>query len=201
MFGILRVIRVYFYQLFFWSPCIMLCKIRCNQMHPHYVVQWRARLPIHTLKYMDRAVSGARFLTGGVFECDIAHRRSVPILCMLYIIRSGVPVHPLNAWCSTCIVCASVGYTRCSGRESVYLCAPRTRLSQYFSTFILLSVSLRDDLADPVFDSVGLVGFKSKANAFYWLKLLYPFFLLFSISLLSVYRMVLLAGGLWIDRV
>ena len=29
------------------------------------------------LKLLDRAVSGARFLTGGVFECDIAHRRSV----------------------------------------------------------------------------------------------------------------------------
>ena len=29
------------------------------------------------------AVSGARFLTGGVFECDIAHRRSVVVLCML----------------------------------------------------------------------------------------------------------------------
>ena len=25
-------------------------------------------------KLLDRAVSGARFLTGGVFECDIAHR-------------------------------------------------------------------------------------------------------------------------------
>ena len=27
------------------------------------------------LKLLDRAVSGTRFLTGGVFECDIAHRR------------------------------------------------------------------------------------------------------------------------------
>ena len=36
------------------------------------------------LKLLDRAVSDARFLTGGVFECDIAHRRSVPVLCMLY---------------------------------------------------------------------------------------------------------------------
>ena len=36
---------------------------------------------------LDRAVSGARFLTGGVFECDNSHRRSVPVLCMLYKIR------------------------------------------------------------------------------------------------------------------
>ena len=41
------------------------------------------------LKLLDRAVSGARFLSGGVFECDISHRRSVAVLCMLYI-RSGV---------------------------------------------------------------------------------------------------------------
>ena len=32
------------------------------------------------LKQQDRAASGARFLTGGVFECDIAHRRSVSVL-------------------------------------------------------------------------------------------------------------------------
>ena len=32
------------------------------------------------LKLLDRAVSGARFLTGGVFECDIAHRRSMAVL-------------------------------------------------------------------------------------------------------------------------
>ena len=33
-------------------------------------------------------------------------------------------------------------------------------------TFIPLSVSLWNDLAYPVFDGVGLAGFKSKANAF-----------------------------------
>ena len=31
------------------------------------------------LKLLDRVVSGASFLTGGVFECDIAHRRSVAV--------------------------------------------------------------------------------------------------------------------------
>ena len=33
-------------------------------------------------------------------------------------------------------------------------------------TFIPLSVSLWNDVADPVFDGVGLAGFKSRANAF-----------------------------------
>ena len=47
------------------------------------------------LKLLGQAVSGARFLTGGVFECDISHRRSVAVLCMLYKIRCNL-VHPLN---------------------------------------------------------------------------------------------------------
>ena len=34
---------------------------------------WCSAADTH-LKLLDRAVSGARFLTGGVFECDIAHR-------------------------------------------------------------------------------------------------------------------------------
>ena len=47
------------------------------------------------LKILDHAVSGSQFLTGGVFECDIAHHRSVAVLCMLYKIRCN-PMHPLN---------------------------------------------------------------------------------------------------------
>ena len=55
---------------------------------------WCSAADTH-LKLHDRAVSGARFLTGGVFEYDISHRRSVAVLCMLYKIRCN-PVHPLN---------------------------------------------------------------------------------------------------------
>ena len=43
---------------------------------------------------------------------------------------------------------------------------PRCMTYQYHRTFVPLSVSLRNDLSDPVFDGVGLVGFKSRANAF-----------------------------------
>ena len=50
----------------FWST-VMLCG---------------ARQPIHTIELLDRVVSGACFLTGGVFECDLAHHRIVPILCI-----------------------------------------------------------------------------------------------------------------------
>ena len=55
---------------------------------------WCSAADTH-LKLLDRVVSGARLLTGGVFECDIARRRSLVILCMLYKIRCN-PVHPLN---------------------------------------------------------------------------------------------------------
>ena len=41
------------------------------------------------------SVSGARFLTVGVFECGIIYRRSVAVLCMLYQIRCN-PMHPLK---------------------------------------------------------------------------------------------------------
>ena len=43
---------------------------------------------------------------------------------------------------------------------------PRCKTSQYRRTYIPLSVSLWNDLVDPVFDGVGLAGFKSRSNAF-----------------------------------
>ena len=55
---------------------------------------WCSAADTH-LKLLYRAVRGARFLTGGLFECDIAHRRSVAVLCMLYKIMCN-PMHPLN---------------------------------------------------------------------------------------------------------
>ena len=109
----------------------------------------------------------------GVFECDIAHRRSVAVLCMLYNIRCN-PVHSLNGALPGPYLPVQV--TRGALVAHWYTYAPpRCRTSQYSSTFIPLSVSLWNDLANPVFDSVGLGGFKSRANSFfYWPKLLYP---------------------------
>ena len=75
-------------------------------------------------------------------------------------------MHPLNNELPVCTVCASAGYTRCPGRTSIYLCAASLITSQYRMTFFPLSVSLCNDLADPVFDGVEQVGFKSRANAF-----------------------------------
>ena len=46
------------------------------------------------------------------------------------------------------------------------LAPPRCRTYQYCRTFVPLSASLWSDHSDPVFDSVGRDGFKSRANAF-----------------------------------
>ena len=43
---------------------------------------------------------------------------------------------------------------------------PRCWTSQYRRSFVPLSSPLRNGLSDPVFDGVGLAGFKSRANAF-----------------------------------
>ena len=43
---------------------------------------------------------------------------------------------------------------------------PRCRTSQYRRNFIPLSVSLWNDLSDPMVDGVGLADFKSRGNAF-----------------------------------
>ena len=120
---------------------------------------WCSAADTH-LKLLHRADSGARFLTGGVLECDIAHRRYVAVLCMMYKIRCN-PVHPLNGALPGPYV--PVRVTR--GLWSTYA-PPRCRILQYHSNFIPLSVSLWNDLADPVFDGGRLAGFKSRANAF-----------------------------------
>ena len=129
------------------------------------VLPFGARLPIHRLlRLLDRVVSGASFLTGGVFACDLAHRRSVSELCMLYKIRCN-PMHPLCG--ALPVPYVPVWVTRGAVIAHRYTYAPpRCRTSHYRRTFVPFSVSLWNDLSDPVFDGVGLAGFKSRANAF-----------------------------------
>ena len=45
------------------------------------------------LKLPDRVFRGYSFITGGVFECDLTHRRSAAVLCILHKIRCN-PMHP-----------------------------------------------------------------------------------------------------------
>ena len=100
---------------------------------------WCSSADTH-LKLLDRAVSGARFLAGGVFECDISHRQSVAVLCMLYKIRCN-PVHPLNGALPGPYV--PVRFTRGALVAHRYTYSPpRCRTLQYSRSFIPFSVSL-----------------------------------------------------------
>ena len=110
-----------------------------------------ARLPKHTLNFWTR------FLSGGVFECDIAHRRSVAVLGRLCKIRFN-PMHPRYGALPVPYVQVRVTGGALVVHRYTYA-LPLCRTSQYRRTFILLSVSLWNDLADPVFDRVGLSGF------------------------------------------
>ena len=153
-------------------------------------------LQIHThLKLLDPVVSSARSLTGYVFKCDIAHLCSVAVICTLYKSMCN-PIH--HHCCALPVPYVPVQVTRDDLIAHRYTYAPpRCRTSQHRKTFISISVSLRNDLANPVFDGVGLVGLKAVSTLFYWPKMLAPFLsLLPSISLLSFYRLVLWGWGL-----
>ena len=124
---------------------------------------WCSAADTH-LRLLDRVVGGASFLTGGVLDCDLAHRRSVAVLCMLYKIRCN-QMHPLYGTLPVPYVPPRV--TRGALAAHRYTFAPpRCRTSQYCRTFVPFSVSLWNGLDGPVFDGVGLAGFKSRANAF-----------------------------------
>ena len=80
---------------------------------------------------------------------------------MLFKIKSN-PMHPLSGLCRMCRLRVTRGALVAHGHS---FAPPRCRTSQYRRTFVPLSVSLWNDLSDPVFDGVGLEGFKSRANA------------------------------------
>ena len=150
---------------------------------------WCSAADTH-LKLLDRAVGGARSLTWGVFECDIAHRRSVAVLCMLYKVRCKA-MHPLIGALPGPYV--PVRVARGALITHLYTYAPPScRTSQYSTTFIPLSTCGMILLTQY---SMVWDWWVSRAGPmlFYWPRMLYPFYylLLFFPSLLSVYRLVL----------
>ena len=79
-----------------------------------------------------------------MFECDVAHRRSVAVLCLLYKIRCN-PMHPLNGALPGPYV--PVRVTRGALVAHRYTYAPlRYRTSQYSRIFIPFSVSLWNEI-------------------------------------------------------
>ena len=78
---------------------------------------------------------------------------------------------------------------------------PRCRTSQYRRSFMPLSVSLWNDLSDPVFYGVGLAGFKSRANAFLLARSALSFLSPTVLSFSSFHGLVVWGCGLWTDKV
>ena len=125
------------------------------------------------LKLLNSVFIGARFLTEGVFECDIAHRRSVLVLCMLYKIRCN-PMHPLNDALPGLYVPVRVTRGALVTHQYTYA-PPRCRTSHYCRTFVRFLVSLFNDLCSMVWDwRVSRAG----PMLYYWSKLLYPYYCL-----------------------
>ena len=118
------------------------------------------------LSLLDLVDSGASFLTEGVFECDLAHRRSVAVLCMLHNIRCN-PMHPLCGALPVSYVPVRVTRGAVIAHRFTYA-PPRCGASQYHRTFIRLSVSLWNDFSDwPRVRWCGTGGFQEQGQCLF----------------------------------
>ena len=136
----------------------------------------------------------------GEFECDFPHRQSVAVLCMLYKIWCN-PMHPLYG--ALPVLYVPVRVTRGAVIAHWYTYAPpRCRTSQYCRTFIPLSISLWNDLSDPLLMVWGWRVSRAGPMPINWPSCSLTFcLLLFSVFLLSFYGLVLWDWGLRTDRV
>ena len=131
-----------------------------------------------------------------MFECDLSHCCSVAVLCMMYKIRCNpthslygalpVPYVPVQLTCSSVI---EHRFTYVPPRSITGLLFP----CQYLCGMILVTPC-----------SMVCDWWVSRAGPmpFYWPSCQLTFcFLLFSLSLLSFYGLVLWGWGLWTDKV
>ena len=129
----------------------------------------------------------------GVFESDLAHRQSVAVLCMLYKIRCN-PLHPLYG--ALLVPYVPVRVTRVIAHRLTYDAPHRWRTSQYSKTFIIFSVSLWNNLSDPVLMLWNWRVSRAGPMSLHWPSCSLLFcLLLVSLSLLSFYGLVLCGLG------
>ena len=137
-------------------------------------VVWCSAADTH-LKLLHRVVSDASYILGAclsvtllivdMWQYFVLYIISDVTLCILFMVSY---LHRMCQCGLHVVLWAPIGILMC-----VLAAEPRstTRL-----LFPFLSVSMWNDFVDPVFDGMGLTGFKSKANVFfYWPKLLAPF--------------------------
>ena len=135
-----------------------------------------------------------------MFECDLAHRRSVAVLCMLYKIRCN-PMHPLYGALPVPYVPVRVTRGVVIAHRCTYV-PPRCRTSQYGRTFILFPSQYLCGMILVTPYSMVWYWLVSRAGPmpFYWPSCSLHFcLLLFSLSLLSFYGLVLWGSGLRTD--
>ena len=149
---------------------------------------------------LDRVISGASFLTLDVFECDLAHRWSVAVLCMLYKIKCN-PMHPLYGALPVRYV--PVRVTRGAVIAHRYTYAPsRCRTSQYRRIFFPCQYLCGTILVTPCSMVCDWLVSRAGPMHFYWPSCSVTFCLLmFFLSLLSFYGLVLWGWGHRTDRV
>ena len=171
----------------------------CPAVLEYYSAVWSAA-DTH-IKLLDRAVSGARFLTGDVFECDIAHRRSVAVLCMLYMIRCN-PMHLLNGALPGQYVPVRVTFGALVAHQYTYApprCKPRSIAWLLFPSWcpsgmiLLTPYSMVWDWRVSWEGQRFFIGLSCSIGTIVFYS--------FSLSLLSVCRLVLWGWGLRTDMV
>ena len=139
------------------------------------------------LKLLDRAVSGAQFITGGVFECDISHCWS---MCTLLMVLSldRVCQRGLHAvlWSHIDTLVHHLAGEPCSTAGLLF---PSRSPS---GTILLTHIRW-----------CGTDGFQEQGQCFFiGLSCSIPTIVFYSLSLsLSIYRLVLWSCGLRTDRV
>ena len=143
-----------------------------------------SQVPIRNFNYWTvLSINGARFLTGGVFECDIAHRRLV--CSIMYTVCN--PMHPLYG-----APPVPVRFTRGAlvAHRSTRLLASEPHSTAGLLFPLLLSL---DRFFRPSIRWCGTGGFQVQGQSFFIClscSLLFSL-LLFSLSLPSFYRLVL----------
>ena len=128
-------------------------------------------------------------------------------------------IFPIVDLWQCCVCCTRLGVTRSTHFVALYLCLMcqsglhavlwshigillRLPAAEPCRTFIPLSVSLWNDLVDPVFDGVGWRVSRAGPMPFCWPSCSLLFCLqLFSLSLFFLYRLVVWGWGLQTDRV
>ena len=134
-----------------------------------------------------------------MFECDIEHRQSVAVLCILFIIHL---MHLLYGALPGLYVPVQVTQGGLDAHQYTYA-PPRCRTSQQSRTFVHLSVSLWNNLMMTPYSMVwNWRVSRSGPMPFQWPSCSLPLCLpLFSFSLFSFYELVLWGWGLQTNRV